>query len=132
MDESPRECQHIPVLLGPVIELLNCKPGGIYVDATIGAGGYARSILEKSAPDGVVLGLDWDREAIERVRERLSGYGKRLILGRLTLPTYGGYLASTTSGKSMESQPIWESRVFRSRTRSVDLVSSKKDRWICA
>jgi len=80
MNESPEESQHIPVMLGPVIELLNCKPGGIYVDATIGAGGYARSILEKSAADGVVLGLDWDGEAIERVRERLSGYGERLIL----------------------------------------------------
>ncbi len=80
MDESPKKSQHIPVMLGPVIELLNCKRGGIYVDATIGAGGYARSILEKSAAEGVVLGLDWDREAIERVRERLSGYGKRLIL----------------------------------------------------
>jgi 16S rRNA (cytosine1402-N4)-methyltransferase len=80
MHESPKESQHIPVMLGPVIELLNCKPGGIYVDATIGAGGYARSILEKSAADGVVLGLDWDGEAIERVRERLSGYGERLIV----------------------------------------------------
>ena len=80
MDQSPGESQHIPVMLGPVIELLNCKPGGIYVDATVGAGGYARSILEKSAAEGVVFGLDWDREAIERVRERLSGYGERLIL----------------------------------------------------
>ncbi len=67
-------------MLEQVIELLNCKPGGIYVDGTIGGGGYARAILEKSAAEGVVLGLDWDREAIERVRERLSGYGKRLIL----------------------------------------------------
>ena len=80
MGESPGESQHIPVMLGPVIELLNCKPGGIYVDGTIGGGGYARSILEKSAAEGVVLGLDWDWEAIERVRERLGGYGERLIL----------------------------------------------------
>jgi 16S rRNA (cytosine1402-N4)-methyltransferase len=80
MDESPRESQHIPVMPGPVIELLNCWPGGIYVDGTIGAGGYARLILDKSAPDGIVLGLDWDLEAIERVRERLGGYGQRLIL----------------------------------------------------
>ncbi len=67
-------------MLGPVIELLNCKPGGIYVDGTVGGGGYARSILEKSAAEGVVLGMDWDWEAIERVRERLGGYGERLIL----------------------------------------------------
>jgi len=80
MEESRRESQHIPVMLEPVIALLGCKPGGIYVDGTIGAGGYARSLLDKSAPDGVVVGLDWDLEAIERVRERLGGYGKRLIL----------------------------------------------------
>jgi 16S rRNA (cytosine1402-N4)-methyltransferase len=80
MDESPRESQHIPVMLGPVIDLIGCKPGGIYIDGTIGGGGYARRLLDKSAPDGVVLGLDWDVEAIERVREKLGGYGARLIL----------------------------------------------------
>jgi 16S rRNA (cytosine1402-N4)-methyltransferase len=80
MGEDPGESQHIPVMPGPVLELLNCKPGGVYVDGTIGAGGYARSILDKSAPDGVMLGLDWDLEAIERVRKGLAGYGQRLIL----------------------------------------------------
>jgi 16S rRNA (cytosine1402-N4)-methyltransferase len=80
MEDSPGETRHIPVMLGPVIELLDCKPGGIYVDGTVGAGGYARSILEESAPDGVVLGMDWDGEAIERVHERLGSYGERLIL----------------------------------------------------
>ncbi len=43
----------------------------------------------KSAPDGVVLGLDWDSEAIERVRERLK-YGGRLIWRNQTLPIYAG------------------------------------------
>jgi len=80
MDESPGDSQHIPVMLGEVIELLNCQPGGIYVDGTVGGGGYARSILERSAAEGVVLGMDRDWEAIERARERLGGYGKRLIL----------------------------------------------------
>jgi 16S rRNA (cytosine1402-N4)-methyltransferase len=80
MDESPRESQHIPVMLGPVIELLGCKAGGIYVDGTIGAGGYARCLLDKSAPDGIVLGLDWDSEAIERVRATLGGHAGKLIL----------------------------------------------------
>jgi 16S rRNA (cytosine1402-N4)-methyltransferase len=80
MDESPGESQHIPVMLGPVIDLLNCKPGGIYVDGTVGGGGYARSILEQSTADGVVLGMDWDADAIERVRKGLGNYGERLIL----------------------------------------------------
>ncbi|HYA40167.1 MAG TPA: 16S rRNA (cytosine(1402)-N(4))-methyltransferase RsmH [Syntrophobacteraceae bacterium] len=80
MEKAPGETQHIPVMLGPVIELMNCKRGGIYVDGTIGQGGYARSILEQSAAEGVVVGMDWDGEAIERVRERLGRYGERLIL----------------------------------------------------
>jgi 16S rRNA (cytosine1402-N4)-methyltransferase len=80
MDESSVESQHIPVMLGPVIELLKCRPGGIYVDGTVGGGGYARSMLEESAAEGVVVGMDWDGEAIERVRERLGSYGTRLIL----------------------------------------------------
>jgi 16S rRNA (cytosine1402-N4)-methyltransferase len=67
-------------MLAPVIELLNCRPGGVYVDCTVGGGGYARAILEQSAPEGVVLGLDWDSEAIGRVRERLGGYADRLVL----------------------------------------------------
>lgn len=80
MDSSRPEAEHVPVMLEPVIEHLDCRPGGIYVDATVGGGGYARAILERSAPEGVVLGMDWDAEAIERVRERLAGYGGRLIL----------------------------------------------------
>lgn len=70
-------------MLETAIELLDCRSGGIYVDGTVGGGGYARAILEKSAPGGVVLGLDWDEEAIGRVGEKLSGeYGKRLKLER--------------------------------------------------
>lgn len=81
MDGSPRETRHKPVMLEMAIELLDCKSGGIYVDGTIGGGGYARTILERSAPDGMVLGLDWDGDAIGRVREKLSNeYGRRLIL----------------------------------------------------
>jgi 16S rRNA (cytosine1402-N4)-methyltransferase len=80
MDESQRESQHIPVMLEPVLELLHCKRDGVYVDGTIGGGGYTRAILDRGATEGVVVGMDWDEEAIGRVRERLRGYGERLIL----------------------------------------------------
>ncbi len=79
---GPPDGKHLPVMLGPVIELLNCRPDGVYVDCTIGGGGYVQAIIERSAPGGVVLGLDWDWEAIERVRERLGGYTGRIILER--------------------------------------------------
>jgi 16S rRNA (cytosine1402-N4)-methyltransferase len=81
MSKGLRETQHEPVMLAAALELLDCRSGGIYVDGTVGGGGYVRAILEKSAPDGVVLGLDWDEEAIGRVHEKLSGeYGQRLKL----------------------------------------------------
>lgn len=73
---------HVPVLLEAVLQLLACTPAGVYVDGTAGGGGYAEAILRASAPDGVVLALDWDAEAIERVRTRLSCYQSRLFLER--------------------------------------------------
>ena len=72
--------QHIPVMLEPVMKLLSCRTGGVYVDATLGGGGYARAILEASAPDGILLALDWDAEALARAGRRLQQYGPRLFL----------------------------------------------------
>jgi len=70
---------HVPVLGEAAIDLLGCSPGGLYVDGTVGGGGYTEAILQKSAPDGRVLGLDWDEEAVERVRERFP-HEPRLVL----------------------------------------------------
>jgi 16S rRNA (cytosine1402-N4)-methyltransferase len=72
--------QHIPVMLEPVMRLLSCRAGGIYVDTTLGGGGYARAILEASAPNGILLALDWDAEALVRAGKRLQEYGRRLFL----------------------------------------------------
>ncbi len=73
------ELQHIPVLLKEAVELLAPKAGGIYVDGTLGAGGHATEILKRSAPDGVLVGLDQDAEAVERCKKNLSGYGDRAL-----------------------------------------------------
>jgi 16S rRNA (cytosine1402-N4)-methyltransferase len=64
------------------VGLLNCRSGGRYVDGTVGGGGYAEAILEASAPDGMLLGLDLDAEAIARVLERLRSFESRLLLER--------------------------------------------------
>ncbi len=72
--------RHLPVLLKEVIEYLDCRPGQIYVDGTVGNGGHARAILEKSAPTGKLIGLDWDEEAIRRAQENLSAFGGRVNL----------------------------------------------------
>lgn len=71
---------HIPVLLQAVLSFLQVRPGGVYIDGTVGGGGHATAILEASAPDGRLLGIDRDPAALEVARERLAPYGARGIL----------------------------------------------------
>jgi 16S rRNA (cytosine1402-N4)-methyltransferase len=71
---------HTPVLQQEVVELLRLRSGGLYVDGTLGGGGHAEAILRATAPDGKLLGLDRDLEALEASRERLRGYGDRVQL----------------------------------------------------
>lgn len=71
---------HIPVMRDAVVEILRCRSGAVYVDGTVGGGGYAEKILEASDPDGVLIALDCDAEAVDRARNRLSSYGGRLLV----------------------------------------------------
>jgi len=74
------ESRHIPVLVAEVVAGLGVRPGGCYLDATVGGGGHTAAILDASAPDGWVLGLDRDAEAVARARERLRAYGDRVVV----------------------------------------------------
>jgi 16S rRNA (cytosine1402-N4)-methyltransferase len=76
------ETQHVPVMLEEVLKYLQPRPGGLYIDGTVGGGGHTEAILERSAPDGKVLGIDADDQALARVRERLADKvnDKRLVL----------------------------------------------------
>ena len=69
--------KHVPVMRDAAVGLLGCRSGGRYVDGTVGGGGYAEAILSACAPDGRRLALDWDAEAVERVRFAYAGYGDR-------------------------------------------------------
>jgi 16S rRNA (cytosine1402-N4)-methyltransferase len=74
--------QHIPVLVDEVLTALSVHPGGVYLDATVGAGGHASAILAASPPDSRLLGLDRDPEAATRSRERLRRFGERACVVR--------------------------------------------------
>jgi 16S rRNA (cytosine1402-N4)-methyltransferase len=73
---------HQSVLLDEVVHFLAPKPGGIYVDGTLGLGGHTEAILSHSTPDGRVIAFEWDESAIEKSRERLTGFGSRLTIIR--------------------------------------------------
>jgi len=63
-----------------VLALLACRPGGLYVDGTVGGGGHAAAILEASSPGGRLIGLDQDPEAIARAARVLEPFGDRVQL----------------------------------------------------
>lgn len=63
---------HISVLADEVMTLLKPVSGGLYCDGTLGAGGHTRRILEESAPDGRVIGVDRDEVALATAKERLG------------------------------------------------------------
>ena len=69
-------------MLDEVLEYLRPAPGGSYIDGTLGGGGHTGAILERSAPNGKVLGIDTDAQALERVWER---FPQMVADGRLVL-----------------------------------------------
>ena len=67
-------------MIKEVVESLRCRAGGIYVDGTVGGGGHAGEILEQSAPEGLLIGIDRDEEALGEAENRLRSFGRRKIL----------------------------------------------------
>lgn len=74
--------QHIPVLVEEVMNLLRCEPHQTYVDATLGGGGHALEILKRTGPDGIVIGIDWDEDAIREAGRTLMPFGERAKIFR--------------------------------------------------
>lgn len=71
---------HEPVLLEQVMTWLQPRPGGCFCDATVGMGGHARAILERTSPDGRLIGIDRDRDALAEARVALQAFGERVTL----------------------------------------------------
>ena len=83
---------HRPVLYQEVIHALQPVQGGRYVDCTLGAGGHAWGILHDSSPDGELLGLDIDPQAIQAALLRLAQFGDRIHLIQASYVTLGEQL----------------------------------------
>jgi len=96
--------KHIPVMLQEVLYYLNCKPGEIYVDCTLGGSGHAGAICEKIAPDGVFIGIDQDIDAAQNAKKVLEPFELTIhlfhdnfvnlpeILGQLKIASVDGIL----------------------------------------
>ncbi len=76
------EFKHYSVLLDEVIENLNIKPDGIYVDGTLGGGGHSYHIAEKLTKGGRLIGIDQDEEAIKAATKRLEPFADRVTIIR--------------------------------------------------
>ncbi|MCS6913413.1 MAG: 16S rRNA (cytosine(1402)-N(4))-methyltransferase RsmH [Myxococcales bacterium] len=76
---APARPVHLPVMTAEALAHLAPRPGGVYCDATVGCGGHAEQILLASAPDGRLIGVDCDPEALVIARERLRPFGRRFL-----------------------------------------------------
>lgn len=72
-----RENFHQPVMIKEVVRLLCTKENGIFLDCTLGLGGHAEAILEASSPDGVLIGIDVDEDALEIAKRNLARFKER-------------------------------------------------------
>jgi 16S rRNA (cytosine1402-N4)-methyltransferase len=142
--------EHIPVMAKEALDLLKCKPGGIYVDATVGLGGHSQAILEKIQPGGMLIGIDRDKESIEKAYARLRPLGENfrlfhdnyknlsLILNNLSLNSVDGILLdlgvssyqllSPERGFSFQSDVMLDMRMDRSQQwTAADLVNNMSE-----
>jgi 16S rRNA (cytosine1402-N4)-methyltransferase len=72
------ELMHMPVLLDESIDYLNIQRGGIYVDGTLGGAGHSIEICKRLGPEGMLIGIDRDEQAINIASERLKGLKVKL------------------------------------------------------
>ncbi len=70
--------RHVPVLLDETVEYLDPQPGQHFIDGTLGGGGHAAAILDRTAPDGKLLGMDLDSDAISAAKRELERCGARV------------------------------------------------------
>lgn len=72
--------EHYPVMAHEAVDVLNCENGKIYIDATLGGGGYSKLILEKIQPNGKLFSFDVDIDAINASRQNLKDYNNLTII----------------------------------------------------
>jgi 16S rRNA (cytosine1402-N4)-methyltransferase len=77
-----RPFAHRPALLSESLEFLDPQPDAVIVDGTVGGGGHAAAILERTGPNGLLIALDRDPDALEAAAARLASFTERIRLVR--------------------------------------------------
>jgi 16S rRNA (cytosine1402-N4)-methyltransferase len=142
--------EHVPVMVREALNLLQLKPGGIYVDATVGMGGHSQAILEKIQPGGLLIGIDRDKESLEKAQARLKPFSDclrlfhdnyknlPLILNNLAIRPVDGILIdlgvssyqllSPERGFSFQSDALLDMRMDRTQQwNAADLVNNSSE-----
>lgn len=81
--------KHIPVLTVELLNALAPQRNENFIDATLGTGGHAFKILEKTAPNGKLLGIDWDDSALTEAQEKLNKFGERVSFAHANFTQLG-------------------------------------------
>jgi len=84
---------HEPIMPEETVDSMNCGPGGVYFDGTLGGGGHAYGILVKTAPDGILVGVDRDRDALSEARRRLNPFKDRALFVKGNFADIGNILS---------------------------------------
>jgi 16S rRNA (cytosine1402-N4)-methyltransferase len=134
------ENPHVSVMMEEVIDLLQPKHGGLYVDGTAGLGGHSAAILNKIQPGGFLVGVDRDKESLAKAAERLKSFSGSfrlvhdnyknlsLTLNRLDIESVDGVLLdlgvsswqllSADRGFSFQSDAMLDMRMDRTQSRT--------------
>jgi len=143
---------HITVMLDEAVDYLNCSPGKVYVDCTLGGSGHARAICRKIVPGGVFIGLDQDEDAIKHGKDILKEFDLEIhlfnenfiklpeILSQLNIKSVDGILldlglsfhqiVSSGRGFSFNKDEFLDMRMdVRAKIKAYDIVNkmSEKD-----
>jgi len=138
-------------MLPQVLYYLNCKPGKIYVDCTLGGSGHARAICEKIVPDGVLIGIDQDIDAIQNATKVLKPFDLAIhlfhdnfvylpeLLSQLKIAAVDGILLDLgislhqleSSGRGFsfnKDEPLDMRMNIEASTKAEDLINSMEEK----